>query len=135
MKGMVNLIMKLHDEVETVNKFCYLVDKLNASGGCEAAVTARVRTDWVRFRKCEKLLLGSRFPLKMKSKAYHCCIRSPTQGGSKTWCLKEHEKAILRMKRAIVRAMCSQKVADKKTTKQQTMLGLKETADRLTKAN
>ena len=43
MKGMVNSIEKLCDEVETVSGFCYLGDKLNASGGCEVAVTARVR--------------------------------------------------------------------------------------------
>ena len=45
MEGMMDLIEKLCDEVETVNGFCYLGDRLNASGGCEAAVTARVRTD------------------------------------------------------------------------------------------
>ena len=44
MEGMVYLIEKLCDEVETVNRFCYLGDRLNAGGGCEAAVTARVRT-------------------------------------------------------------------------------------------
>ena len=33
----------LCDEVETVEGFCYLGDWLNASGGCETAVTARVR--------------------------------------------------------------------------------------------
>ena len=32
---------KLCDEVETVNGFCYLGDGLNASGGCEIAVTAQ----------------------------------------------------------------------------------------------
>ena len=36
-------IVKLCDEVETMNGLCYLGDRLNASGGCEAAVTARVR--------------------------------------------------------------------------------------------
>ena len=43
-KGIVDLIGKLCDEVETVNKFCYLEERLNSSGGCEAAVTAKVRT-------------------------------------------------------------------------------------------
>ena len=43
MKAMVNLIKKLCDELETVNGFCYLGERLNANGGCEAAVTARVR--------------------------------------------------------------------------------------------
>ena len=63
-KKTVNSIEKLCDEVETVNGFCYLGDILNSSDGCEAAVTARLRIGWVRFRECEELLLGNRFPLK-----------------------------------------------------------------------
>ena len=61
-------IEKLCNEVETVNGFCYLGDRLNASGGCKAAVTARVIINWVRFRKCGELLFGNRFPLRMKGK-------------------------------------------------------------------
>ena len=38
------------DEVETVKKFSYLGDRLNANGGCEAAVTARTRLAWKKFR-------------------------------------------------------------------------------------
>ena len=75
-------IEKLCDEVETVNGFCYLGDRLNASGGCETAVTARVRIGWVRFRECGELLLGNRFPLKMKGKVYRCCVRSAILYGS-----------------------------------------------------
>ena len=45
MEETMDSIEKLCDEVETVNGFCYLGDRLNASGGCEAAVTARVRID------------------------------------------------------------------------------------------
>ena len=43
------------------------------------------------------------------------------------------EKAILRRtERAMVRAMCGQKIVDRKTTEEQMdMLGLKETIDRL----
>ena len=49
---------------------------------------------------------------------------------------KENEKAILRRtERAMVRAMSSQKVVDKKTEEQINMLGLKETIDRLATAN
>ena len=43
----MNSIEKLCDEVETVNGFCHLGDRLNASGGCEAAVIARVKIGWV----------------------------------------------------------------------------------------
>ena len=107
-------------------------DRLNASGSCEAAVIARVR-----FRECGELLLGNKFPLKMKVEVYRCCVRSALLYGSETWCLKENEKAILwRTERAMVRAMCGQKVVDRKTTEEQMeMLGLKETIDRLTMAN
>ena len=96
MEGTVDSIEKLCDKVETVNGFCYLGDRLNASGGWEAAVTARVRIDWVRFRECGELLLENRFPLKMKSKFYRCCIRSAVLYRSTAWCLKENEKAISR---------------------------------------
>ena len=126
-KGMVDSVEKLCDEVETVNGFCYLGDRLNASGGCEAAVAARVRIGLVRFRESGELLLENRFPLKMKGKVYRCCVRSAILYGSEAWCLKENEKAILRRtERAIVRAMCGQKVVDRKTSKEQMdMLGLK----------
>ena len=135
-EGTVDSIEKLCDKVETVNGF-YFGDRLNASGGCEAAVTARVRIVWVKFRECGKLLLGNRFPLKMKGKVCRCCVRSAMLYGSETWCLKENEKAILRRtERAMVRAMCGQKVVDRKTNEEQMdMLGLKETIDRLATAN
>ena len=120
-----------------MNGFCYLGDRLNASGGCEVAVTARVRISSVRFRKCGELLLGNRFPLKMKGRVYRCCIRLAILYGSEAWCLKENAKAILRkMEKAMVRAMCRQKVVDTKTTEEQIdMLGLKETIDQLATVN
>ena len=42
---------ELSEEVETVRGFCYLGDKVNASGGCKAAVTATARIGWVQFRE------------------------------------------------------------------------------------
>ena len=73
----------------------------------------------------------------MKDKVYCCCVRSAILYGSETWCLKENEKAILRrMEKAMVRAMCGQKIVDRKTNEEQMdMLGLKETIDRLATAN
>ena len=87
----MDLIEKLCNEEETVNGFCYLEDRQNSSGGCEVAVSASVR-----FRNCGKLLLGNRFPLRMKGKVYHCQARSAILYGNETWCLEENEKAILR---------------------------------------
>ena len=52
--------------VEPVRGFCYLGDRVNASGGCKAAVTARARIHWVKFRECGELLNTKRFSLKVK---------------------------------------------------------------------
>ena len=88
-----------------MNGFCYFGDRLNASGGCQAAVTARVRIGWVRFRECGELVLANSFPLKMKGEFYRCCIRSPMLYRSEAWCLIENEKLILRRtKRVMVKA-------------------------------
>ena len=57
--------------------------------------------------------------------------------GSETWCLRESEMAILsRTERAMVRSMCGVKLVDRKNTEElMEMLGLKETLDRMAKAN
>ena len=109
----------------------------NASGGCETAVTARVRIGWMKFRECGELLLGRRFSLKMKGMVYRSCVRSAMLHGSETWCLRENEMVILRRtERAMVRSMCGVKLVDRKNTEElMKMLGLKETLDKMAKAN
>ena len=74
----------LCDEVETVKGFCYLGDRLNASGGCETAVTSRVRIGWMKFRECGELFCGRRFSLRMKGMVYQSCVRSAMMYGSET---------------------------------------------------
>ena len=43
---------KLCDEVKTIKKFTFQVDKVNAGGGCETVVTERTRGGWVKFKEC-----------------------------------------------------------------------------------
>ena len=45
--GLVEPVEELCEEVETVRGFCYLRDRVNVSGGCEAAVIARASIGWV----------------------------------------------------------------------------------------
>ena len=53
--------------------------------------------------------------------------------GSETWCLRENEMAILRRTE---RAMCGSKLMEKKRTEDlMEMLGFKETAVQMAKAN
>ena len=69
-------------------------NRVNAGGGCEAAVTAEARYGWVRFRECSKLLYGKRFPLRLKGGAiYKRYPRPATLYGSEVWCLSENEMA------------------------------------------
>ncbi|XP_068739419.1 uncharacterized protein [Montipora capricornis] len=55
--------------------FCYLGDRVNASGGCKAAVTARARIGWVKFREYGELLNSKRLSLKMKEMVYRSYVR------------------------------------------------------------
>ena len=111
-------------------------DRINASGGCKAAVTARVRSGWKQFRECEEVLHGRRFPLKIKGKVYRCCVRPAILYGSETWCLKESEMAILRRtERAMIRAMCGVKLMDKRSTELINRLGLHETVMGMARAS
>ena len=53
--------LSIFDKVDFVKSFCYLGDSLNANGGSEAAVTAKTRIGWIKFRECEWLLYGKKF--------------------------------------------------------------------------
>ena len=74
--GFMDSVEELSEEVETVRGFCYLGDRLNAGGGCDAAVTARARIARVKFRECRELLNSKRFSLKLKGMVYWSCVRS-----------------------------------------------------------
>ena len=57
----VKPIKTMCKQLKTVNEFCYLEDRLNANDGYKAAVTARMRLGWIKFRECGELLLGRRY--------------------------------------------------------------------------
>ena len=82
--------------LEKVDKFCYLGDMLVADGGCDSAVTARVRSAWRKFCEYLPILTGKGFSLKLKGKVYATCV-SCLMHVSETWPMKvEH---ILKMNR------------------------------------
>ena len=51
--GFMNSVEELGEEVEMVRGFCYLGERVNTGGGCEAA---RARIGWVKFREYGELL-------------------------------------------------------------------------------
>ena len=62
--------LSFFDQVDLVKSFCHLGDRLNASGGSKAAVTARTRIGWIKFRECGELLNGRKLSLKIKGRIY-----------------------------------------------------------------
>ena len=68
---------------------------------------------------------------------YRSCVKSAMLYESETWRLRETDLAILRRtERAMVRLMCGVKLVDRKKIENlMEMLGLKETLDRMAKAN
>jgi len=49
---------------------------LDADGGCDSTVTARVRSAWKKFREYLPILTGKGFSLKLKGKIYATCVGS-----------------------------------------------------------
>ena len=47
------------DQVDFVKTFCYLGDRLNDSGESKAAVTARTRVGWTKYRECGEFMRES----------------------------------------------------------------------------
>ena len=81
--------------LEKVDKFCYLGDMLNAEGGCDSAVMARVRCAWKKFREYLPILTEKGFLLKLKDEVHTSCERSCSIYSSETWPIKVEHKAKL----------------------------------------
>ena len=62
-------VERLNDDVETVKKFCYIGNAVNASCGSEMIVMAGTQIRWMRFQYGE-ILYGRRFLLKMNGRVY-----------------------------------------------------------------
>ena len=66
-------IMVQGEEYQAVKTFCYLGDTLDAGRGVEAAVTARIRSGWNKFRELQPFLTSKAPSLKMKGTVYAMC--------------------------------------------------------------
>jgi len=67
---------------------------LDADGGRNSAVTARVRSAWKKFREYLPMLTGKGFSLKLKGKVYATCVRSCLMHGSETRPMKVEQELI-----------------------------------------
>jgi len=72
----------------------------------DAAVEARIRNRWNKFRQLVILLTNKDVSLIMRGKLYSSCVRSSMLHGSETWPVrKENEVALQRAELRMVRQM------------------------------
>ena len=105
--------------LEVVDKFCYLGDTFSVDGDADAAVEARIRIGWNKFRQLVPLLTNRDTSLIRRGRLYSSCVRSSMLHGSETWPVrKENEVALQRAEMRIVSWMCNVKVKDRVPSKE-----------------
>jgi len=91
---------------------------LSVGGDADAAVEARIRIGWNKFRQLVPLLTNKDVSLIMRGRLYSSCERSSMLHGSETWPVrKENEVALQRAEMRMVRWMCGIKLKDRFPTK------------------
>ena len=101
------------DKLEVVAYFCYLGDMLSAGGGCEMAVTTRVKTARKKFRELLPVLTSRHLSYKTCDHVYSSCVRSAMLHASETWPLTKTNLHCLQPNdRAMIRQICSIKPED-----------------------
>ena len=109
----VNEVQVGPDKLEVVASFCYLGDMLSAGGGCEMAVTTRVKTAWKKFREPLPVLTSRHLSYKTRGHVYSSCVRCAMLHASETWPLtKTNLQRLQRNDRAMIRQICSIKPED-----------------------
>ena len=87
---------------------CCCCDLLSVDGDADAAVEARIRIGWNKFRQLVPLLTNKDVSLIMRGRLYSSCVRSSMLHGSETWPVrKENVVALQRAEMRMVRWMCA----------------------------
>ena len=99
--GLTTVDIGASAKLELVDKFCYLVDMLSVDGDADAAVEARMRIGWNKFRQLVPLLTSKDVSLIMRGRLYSSCVRSSMLHGSETWLVRKEN--VVALKRAEMR--------------------------------
>ena len=85
--GRTSVDIGVNANLELVDKFCYLGDKLSVVGDADAAVEKRIRFGWNKCRQLVPLLTNKhiRVSFKVRGRLYSSCVRSSMLHGSETW--------------------------------------------------
>jgi len=93
--GRTNVDIGASAKLELVDKFCYLGDTLSVDRDADAAVEARTRIGWNKFRQLVPLLTSKDVSLIMRGRLYSNCVRSSMLHGSETWPVRKENVVAL----------------------------------------
>src|SRR5207247_2005556 len=97
-------VLGVKEELEVVDKFCYLGDVIGKGGGAEEASRARVRSAWEKFRDLRMLLTARGASLRVKGKIYRTSAQRVLVYGSETWPMKKDDmQKLVRTENSMVR--------------------------------
>ena len=92
---------------------------LSVDGDADAAVEARIRIGWNKFRQLVPLLTSRDISFIRIGRLHSCCVRSSMLHGSETWPVrKENEVALQCAEMRMVRRICNVKVKDSVLSKE-----------------
>ena len=96
---------------------------LSAGGGCETAVTTRVKTAWKKFRELLPALTSRHLSYKTRGHVYSYCVRRAMLHASETWPLTKTNLQRLQCNdKAMIRQICSIKPEDVATVRSSELL-------------
>ena len=108
--------------LESVDKFCYLDDMMSVDRDAGAAVEARIRIGWNKFKQLVPLVTNNfnkNISLSVRRRLYSSCVRSSVLLGSETWPVrKENGVALQRAEMRMVRWMCGVKLQERVPSKE-----------------
>jgi len=94
---------------------------LSVDGDADAAMEARIRTGWNKFRQLVPLLTNRDISMIRRGRLYSSCVRSSMLHRSETWPVrKENEVGLQRAEMRMVRWMCNVKAKDRVPSKEST---------------
>ena len=115
------------DKLEVVASFSYLGDMLSAGGGCEIAVTTRVKTAWKKFRELLPVFTSRHLSYKTRGHVYSSFVRSAMLHASETWPLTRTN--LQHNGRAMIRQICIIKSEDEAKVRSSNLLAKLELED------
>jgi len=92
---------------------------LSVDGDADAAVEARIRIGWNKFRQLVPLLNNNDVSLTVRGRLHSSYVRSSMLHGSETWPVrKENVVALQRAETRMVRWICGVKLKDRLRSKE-----------------